>query len=77
MVYLFVCFLFIYSATLVSFFFSLTENDLIFDIDGERFALEPIQATGGQMYLKFTSNYVRTESGFKATTKKYQVIVGK
>lgn len=60
----------------VSFFFW-TESDLIFDFDGPRFALDPIQASSGQMYLIFTSNYLRNESGFKATTKKYQVIVGK
>lgn len=54
-----------------------TENDLIFAFDGERFAISLIDVPGGQMYLKFTSNYVRTESGFKATIKKFQVNVGK
>ena len=54
-----------------------TESDLIFDFDGERFAIPPIDVPGGQMYLKFTSNYIRTYSGFKATTKKKQVNVGK
>lgn len=55
----------------------LTASDLIFDFDGERFNLAPIQVSGGQMYLIFTSNYVGTAPGFKLTIKKYQVIVGK
>lgn len=54
-----------------------TESDLVFDFDGERFAIPPIDVPGGQMYLIFTSNHVRTYSGFKATTKKFQVNVGK
>lgn len=58
-------------------FLFLTDSDLVFDIDGERFALGAIQFPGGVMYLKFTSNYVRTKEGFKATVKKYQIIVGK
>jgi len=56
---------------------SFTDADLIFDFDGERFAVQPIQAPGGVMYLKFTSNYVNTKPGFKVTVKKYQVLVGK
>jgi len=56
---------------------SFTQSDLVFDFDGERFAIPPIDVPGGQMYLIFTSNYVRTYSGFKATTKKFQVNVGK
>ena len=58
-------------------FLLITAGDLIFDIDGDRFALQPIQASGGVMYLKFTSNSAGTAPGFKATVKKYQVIVGK
>ena len=62
---------------ILAYLFLSTASDLVFDFDGERFALPPIQAPDGQMYLIFTSNYVGTAPGFKLTIKKYEVIVGK
>ncbi|XP_068719046.1 sushi, von Willebrand factor type A, EGF and pentraxin domain-containing protein 1-like [Montipora capricornis] len=56
---------------------SFTFADLIFDLDDERVSQNIRQVPGGVMYLKFTTNDLNTYPGFKATVRKFQVIVGK